>query len=102
VAKSITPSSIVVASKDQISCDLAGEAAILDLKKGIYFGLDEVGATVWGLLAEPRSVSEIQGALLERYDVDADRCARDLLGLLDELRMRGLIEVDQVANEPNR
>jgi len=37
----------VFASKDQISCDLAGEAAILELKSGTYFGLDEVGAVVW-------------------------------------------------------
>jgi hypothetical protein len=100
VAKSITPSSIVVASKDQISCDLAGEAAILDLKNGIYFGLDEVGATVWSLLAQPRKVGEIQDALLERFDVDAERCGRDLLGLLDDLMSRGLII--NVADEPNR
>jgi hypothetical protein len=36
--------SIVVAAKDQVSSDLGGEVAILDLKVGVYYGLDEVGA----------------------------------------------------------
>jgi hypothetical protein len=33
--------SIVLAAKDQVSSDLGGEAAILDLKVGIYYDLDE-------------------------------------------------------------
>ncbi|MCA1602950.1 MAG: nucleotidyltransferase family protein [Acidobacteria bacterium] len=32
--------SLVVAAKDQVSCDLAGEAAILGLRDGVYYGLD--------------------------------------------------------------
>jgi hypothetical protein len=93
VKKSISPESIVFASKDQISCDLAGEAAILELKSGTYFGLDEVGAVVWNLIAQPRRVTEIRDVLLERYDVEADRCGRELIDLLGALHERGLIQV---------
>jgi hypothetical protein len=31
-------------SQNQVSCNLGGEAAILNLKSGIYFGLNPVGA----------------------------------------------------------
>jgi hypothetical protein len=93
VKKSISPESIVLASKEQISCDLAGEAAILELKSGTYFGLDEVGAVVWKLIAQPRRVTEIRDALLERYDVEADRCGRELIDLLGALHERGLIQI---------
>ena len=93
VKKSISPESIVFASKDQISCDLAGEAAILELKSGTYFGLDEVGAVVWNLIAQPCRVTEIRDVLLERYDVEADRCSRELIDLLCALHERGLIQV---------
>ena len=31
-------------AKDQVSCDLGGEAALLHMNKGIYYGLDPVGA----------------------------------------------------------
>jgi hypothetical protein len=42
--------SIIVASQDQVSCDLAGDAAILDIKSGIYYGLTAVGAWIWNLM----------------------------------------------------
>ena len=86
-------STVVVASKNQISCELGGEAAILNLKEGFYYGLDEVGSAIWQMLAEPRRVSEIRDELLDLYDVDADKCGADLIQLLGELSTRGLIQV---------
>ncbi|MGO9799653.1 MAG: PqqD family protein [Candidatus Binatus sp.] len=95
--KTISPGSIVVASKDQISCDLEGQAAILNLRSGTYFGLDPVGAMIWSLIVQPRRVVEIRNALIEQFDVEAERCSRDLLQLLGELQAHGLI---QVLDEP--
>jgi len=90
--------STVVVAKEQVSCDLAGEAAILNLKNGVYYGLDPVGARIWNLLQEPRIVNEIGEALLKEYDVESDRCESDLLALLQKLAAEGLIEVkDETA-----
>jgi hypothetical protein len=89
----ISGSSVVVAAKDQISCDLAGEAAILNVKSGLYYGLDPVGARIWNLMQEPRPVAEIQDAITAEYDVDPERCALDLTALLQKLLAEGLIEV---------
>jgi hypothetical protein len=71
---------------------------ILDLKSGIYYGLDEVGARIWALLQEPRQVNEILNALLEEYDVDLPRCEIDLIGLLRQLRAVGLVEYAAESN----
>jgi hypothetical protein len=89
----ISDHSVVVASKDQVSCDLAGEAAILNIKSGVYYGLDPVGARIWNLMQEPRKVAEIQNAITDEYEVEPERCARDLVGLLEKLLAEGLIEV---------
>jgi hypothetical protein len=88
--------SVVVASDEQVSCELAGEAAILNLKNGSYYGLNTVGATVWDLLKKPISVRELCNALLERYEVEPQRCADDLLALLRDMIEQGLIEVKKV------
>jgi Coenzyme PQQ synthesis protein D (PqqD) len=93
----ISGQSIVVASKDQVSCDLAGEAAILNVKNGVYYGLDPVGARIWNLMQEPRAVVEIQNTITGEYDVEPERCARDLFGLLEKLLAEGLIEVKDVS-----
>jgi Coenzyme PQQ synthesis protein D (PqqD) len=89
----ISNQSIVVAAKDQVSCDLAGEAAILNIKNGVYYGLDPVGARIWSLMQEPRAVADIQNTITGEYDVEPERCARDLVGLLEKLFAEGLIEV---------
>jgi hypothetical protein len=83
-----------VAAKNQVSSDLGGEVAILDLKAGVYYGLDAVGARIWSLIQEPRTVNEIRNILLEEYEVEPERCERDLLVLLQRLANEGLIEVE--------
>jgi hypothetical protein len=85
--------SIVAAAGDQVSCPLGDEAAILNLKNSVYYGVDPVAARVWSLLQRPRSVMELRDVLLDEYDVDREHCERDLLGLLEKMRSEGLIEV---------
>lgn len=89
----ISGDAVVVAIKDQVSTSLEDEAVILNLKDGVYYGLDPVGARVWGLLQQPQSVGAIREILLQEYEVDPERCEQDLLRLLQELAARGLIEV---------
>lgn len=89
--------SIVVASPEQVSCPLGDESAILNLKNTVYYGLNSVGARIWELLQQPKSVAEIRDALLEEFEVEAERCERDLLALLEKMRSEGLIEVQSAA-----
>jgi hypothetical protein len=91
----ICPSSTVVAIKQQIHCNLNGEAVILDLSNGTYYGLDEIGAQIWAMIQEPRAITEIVDTLLEEYEVERDQCERDLLALLRELASRGLVSPDK-------
>ena len=93
MTEAISNGSTVVAVSEQVSCDLEGEAAILNLRQGVYYGLDAVGARIWGLIQEPRAVHQIRDTLLEEYDVEPDRCEQDLLALLRRLAEEGLVEV---------
>ena len=89
----LTLNSTIRLSPDQVSCDLNGEAAILNLKTGTYYGLDPVGATVWKLLEQPCTIESLREAMLQKYEVDAQRCESDLLDLLEKLKAEGLIDV---------
>ena len=89
----ISDPSVVVASKDQFSCPLGDDAIILDLKAGLYFSLDNVGALVWQLVQQPKSVRELREAILETFDVEPQVCERDLLALLHDLAGRNLVEI---------
>jgi Coenzyme PQQ synthesis protein D (PqqD) len=94
----ISSATRVVMSKDQVSCDLAGEAAILNLKNSVYYGLDPVGARIWNLIQTPTAVAAVRDAIVKEYDVEPERCERDLLDLLQKLEVEGLIEIqDETA-----
>jgi hypothetical protein len=88
---------IVVAAPEQVSCPLGEESAILNLKNSVYYGMNPVGARVWDLLKQPKSVTELRNALLEEYEVDEVRCGNDLLALLETMRSEGLIEIRGAA-----
>lgn len=82
---------------DQVSCELEGEAAILNLASGAYHGLDAVGLTVWNMIAQPIEVAEIVDKMLAQYEVDRARCERDVLELLAQLDARGLLRISNGA-----
>lgn len=83
----------IAVSADQVSCDLAGEVAILSLKNSVYYGLDPVGASVWNLIQQPKTFAEIRDALLGIYEVDSAQLESDLQVLLGELSDQGLIDI---------
>lgn len=97
-----TKNSVVVVSQDQISADLSpdlsGEVVILNLKDGTYYELSEVGARIWNLTQQPRSIQTILDILLEEYNVSARQCEADLLALIKDLKKHGLVEIKDEAN----
>ena len=90
-------SSVVVATKDHVSCPLGDDIIILDLKAGLYFSLDNVGARIWQLIQQPRAIQELRTAILDEFEVAQDACERDLLALVTDLAARGLIDVRDAA-----
>ena len=71
--------------------DLRGEAVIVDLASGNYFGLNEVGPRVWQLVDEGHEESKIVDILTSEYEADRATIARDVARLLDDLRARHFI-----------
>jgi hypothetical protein len=92
----ISLKTIVVASRENFSCSLGDDAAILDMRSGKYYGLDPIGARIWKMLDQPRSVEELRAAIVEEYEVEPAKCESDLLLLLEQLRREGLVKTCDV------
>jgi coenzyme PQQ synthesis protein D (PqqD) len=89
----LSTDSIVVATPEQVSCALGEESVILNLKNSVYYGVNPVGASIWKLLQQERSVAELRDAVLDEYEVESERCERELLSLLEKMHSEGLIQV---------
>jgi coenzyme PQQ synthesis protein D (PqqD) len=79
--------------RDVVFRDLDGEAVLLDLKTGVYFGLDPIGTRIWLLLHERRRLAEVRDVLVGEYDVTAEVLGDDLLRFVGELAAEGLLEL---------
>lgn len=67
------------------------ETVILDLASGTYFGLDPVGARIWQLIGEGKTLAEICATMLEEYEVGREHLETDILRLTGQLLERGLV-----------
>jgi hypothetical protein len=89
----IPPGARLRATRDEVSCTLEGDVVILNFADQVYYGLDGVGARVWELLREPRTLAELRDVVATEYEVDSATAERDLRELLEELAGRRLVEV---------
>ncbi|TPL04814.1 PqqD family protein [Mesorhizobium sp. B2-4-14] len=87
----------VRATGDAVACEFGDGLALLDLKSNIYYSLNGVGAFIWELIQDPRSIADIRGAVLARYNVDAERCNADVDALLKGLAENGLARLQDEA-----
>ena len=95
--RTIPEAALVVVAPDVLAGDFGAEQVLLDLRQGMYYGLEEVGARIWQLLQRPTTVPALCAALIAEYDVEPARCERDVVALLGELAGRGLVEIRERA-----
>lgn len=77
-----------------VTFSIVGEDAfLLNTQSNKYYGLEKVGARLWQLLTEGRTLEESCRILLEEYEVKAEQLEQDLLELLEDMQKNGLVEV---------
>jgi hypothetical protein len=74
-----------------VSTPVDDGVVILDLNKGVYYSFTETAAAIWGLFEEDRGQSEIEAALVKRFDVSAEVCAVKVADFIGELAAKDLI-----------
>ena len=86
----------VSVAPDVLMRELEGEAVLLNLDSETYFGLDEIGTTMWTTLATSATLESAYCALLEIYDADPERLRADLLDFVGQLAEAGLVDVQDI------
>jgi hypothetical protein len=89
----LTLDDAVVKSDDALFRELETEAVLLNLKTGVYYGLNPVGTRAWQLLSEHGRLSRVAGLMLDEFDVERDVLERDLLALGTQLVDSGLCRI---------
>ena len=69
-----------------------GETVIVDLERGQYYGLDELGTVLWERMAAGKTLSEVVNEVAPKYDVDVSVLREDLVALCNEWIRLGLVQ----------
>ena len=80
------------ASTDHLYSEIGGEAVILDLGSGVYYGLNEVGVDIWKWLQEAQTKENVLSLLLDEYEVTRQQAEADLEAVFTQFLEIGLIE----------
>jgi hypothetical protein len=87
----LTVDTVIVRVDDVTSAEVDGELLMMRLESDAYFGLDDIGARVWALLAQPTRIGAVVAALVREYDVTPEQCQRDVLRFVGDLAEKGLV-----------
>jgi len=71
---------------------VGSEMVLLDYDRGIYYGLNPVGARVWQLLSDGSTVEQVVDRLTDEYDVARAALEADVAALLRELEAKELVD----------
>lgn len=73
--------------------DLDGEKVMMNLDKGEYFMMNEVGSRIWEIINEPINVKTIIDTLRCEYEVDEETCKDTVVEFLGRLNNADLISI---------
>lgn len=94
-APSPSPSRFTIPD-DVVAEVLDGEAVLLNLTSGVYFGLNETGTRVWQLIQTYGDLPTVVRCMADEFAIDAAKVDRDVMQLVQDLLEKRLLVADVV------
>lgn len=76
---------IVSRNPDIIHTEMDDEIVMINLDRGEYYGLDNIGSEIWEMLEGEISVMHLCEVLGKKYRVGSEQCLKDILPFLKEM-----------------
>lgn len=89
----ITNDSKIYKTDNFVESDIEGQTVMMSIENSKYFGMDEIGTSIWNNLTDSISFSQLIEKLLEEYDIDREICEKDTRDYLDRLLDFKLIKI---------
>ncbi len=90
----LTKNSIIQRKTELLFSKMDEEVVMMNIDKGEYYGLDEIGSRIWQILEKPVHFNDIIQTLTDEYDVEETTCRDDVTAFLKELHEKDLIVVN--------
>ena len=88
----ITLKTRVVRSSEPVSAATGDSLVMFSVEKGSYYGLNDIATAIWQRIKSPVTVAALCADLEEVFDVPPPRCEAEVLGFLQKLETKGLVQ----------
>ena len=89
----VQPDAKLRPSRDVLMAERDGVAVLLDLRRSVYLGLDEVGTVAWREIENGGSPASVTRRVCEAYDAPTDLVQADIQKFIGDLRRLRLVVV---------
>lgn len=76
-----------------LQAEVNGEVVLMNIDRGSYYGLDDIGSDIWQRLATPVSFATLCSELAKTYDAPIAVIEKDVKELLRTLEGEGLVRL---------
>ncbi len=83
---------------DWLAAKVGDEILMMSAERGLYLGLNAVGARIWDLIEAPNSVDAVCTRLLEEFAVAPDVCRCEVDAFLVQLVKHRAVALDPAAD----
>ena len=90
----IKDETVIVRKAGMDTTDLDGEKVMMDLDKGEYFMINEVGGRIWDIIQQPISFKAIINILLNEYDIEENICRESVITFIERLEEMELANME--------
>ncbi|PEC23144.1 lasso peptide biosynthesis PqqD family chaperone [Bacillus cereus] len=97
-SRSISLEHNVVQSEGNIVSDMDGEKVMLNVQKGNYYNLGEIGGEIWERIEKPIKINQLVTMLVSNYEIERKDCEEQVLSFLECLFQEGLIQIEDQSN----
>ena len=77
-------------------------AVLLDIKQGVCFSMNSVGAKIWEMLKRECPLDQIASSLEQEFQVSRTQIEADIAEFIEDLRTRKLIRICTLNNGERR
>jgi hypothetical protein len=81
--------------------DIKGETVVLNIESGVFYTLNEVGRSIWEMVANGHTFEAITLQLAEKFEIPLDISRKDTQTFLHRLVDEGVLRIAE-KNIPNK
>lgn len=94
----LTLDNMIAKEGEHIVSNMDGELVMLNVEKGKYYNLGDIGGVIWDYLQSPIRVEHLIHKMCDEYDVTFQQCEQDILNFLNDLLIEDIIRIHVEAN----